>query len=100
MEKFKSGEYYFVAFIGADYNNWLRNYKITRITVFAKSELELNTHGIYERLWEQGKRLSKSDKCKHWEEGSKFWPFCDNSIIECPQTICLTYHFIDKSFSK
>ena len=36
MGKFKSRKHFFVAFIFADYNKWLRNYKIAEFTIFVR----------------------------------------------------------------
>ena len=56
----------FVAFIGADCNKWLWNYKIIQLTVFVRGGCEVD-----ENLWpfaEEGK-LSKSNKCEQGGRG-------------------------------
>ena len=68
-------ETFFVAFMGADCNKWLWNYKVTRFTVFVRGRGE---------GWWKFVNVPKSYKCEQGGRVSKFWSFCDNVIIECP----------------
>ena len=76
-------ETFFVAFIGADYNWWLRNYiKITQFSIFVRGRKGwCKVLNVFRMKWgcKNGTSANKGGEGK-----SKFWSFYDNVIIDCP----------------
>ena len=78
---FKSGEKFFCRI----YRNWLQKMvlkpcKITRFTIFVKSEWRVNT-----KFWTfRGRVAITIEQVQTKGMGSKFLSICDNVIVECP----------------
>ena len=70
----------FVAFIGVDYNRWLRNYiKTIRLIIFVRGG------GVQSKVLNVRSRgkgyQNQTSADKRGGEGSKFWSFYNNVII-------------------
>ena len=97
MENVQTRGTFFMAFIVADYNRWLWNYKITRFTIFVRGGLSrdwckvlnVRRRGSYENRISANKR----------ERGSKFWSFCDNVIID-PEATDIIRVYLEIPFSE
>ena len=75
---------------GADYNR-LQNYKITKFTAFVSGDAESGDRSREVQatlLTFEGERDYQNWTSANKGRGeSKFGRFCDNTIIECPQTL-------------
>ena len=80
----------FVAFISADCNKWLWNYKIIKLTVFVRGRWGLMK--ICEVSGRGGVTKIKQVRTRR-KRGSKFLSFYVNVIIECPPLTIQRYAF-------